>query len=318
MKVSSKALQFSAPLEFKAGDKPAAGEPRPFGGVGYSGGVVTDHWYWEDGVIFDLASTRSAKDEVPILWAHDTNVVVGRATLSIGSNVTVDGVIYDDADGQKVLGKPGHPWQMSVRIRPGRIYSIPRGESLVVNGLTVVGPCAVFFDSVIEEVSICTFGADRNTSAALFGGSAPDEIEIAETHPEHSMKKEEIEALVAQVAQLTADNAALNTEVTAFKQADIDRAAAVRADQIKEIFGADVSPEKAAPYMSMDETMFATVSAAFAELRTAKTAAAPAAPAQQQLPTSLFTSVVTAPAAPAAGSKSPLVADAERRAAARK
>jgi hypothetical protein len=283
------ALRFACPASFAD-----AGGERRFEGVPYSGDAIVGHAYW-DKVIFDLSSTR-ASQSLSALFNHDPTVIVGRTdSVNIGSDIRVAGVIYGDDDGKRITGKPGHPWEMSVYIRPGRVDEVAAGQSVEVNGRTFTGPGHIFRNAVIREVSFCALGADSNTRATVFGHGDSVALEFNEggktTMPENTPNPE-LEQLRAQVATLTAENASLK-----------ERAKAARTSAVKALFtdlGRDYTEEAAKPYVEMDETAFAAVSA---DLRASKKAA----------PSHLFNEQATGNGQQAdAGSM--LVADAKRRA----
>ena len=113
------------------------------------------------------------------------------------------------------------------------------------------------------------------------------------------MSTEKIAALEAQVEQLTAANAALTAEVSAFRAA----AKEVRASAVKSLFadlGIEFSDGAAAPYLEMSDSTFSAVSAHMKSGR-------------KSVPAHLFSEQATQGSAPA-GEKSILIADAERRA----
>jgi hypothetical protein len=286
------ALRFAFPVAING-----EGEgKRRFEGVAYSGDEIVGHAFWEK-VIFDLSSTR-ANPILSALFNHDTDIIVGRTDrVDIGSDVKVSGELYNDADGQRITGKPGHPWEMSVYIRPGRIEEVLAGQSAEVNGRKFTGPGHIFRDSVIREVSFCALGADPNTRAAVFGANDSvniDYIEGAKLMPNPNENTPTVEQLQAQVAALTAENTALK-----------EKAKAARTSAVKALFadlGREFKDEAAKPYIEMDDAAFDAISA---DLRASKKAA----------PSHLFNEEATGSGqAPGQGGKSILVADAERRA----
>jgi len=308
--LSPAALRFASALKFGAGESSfSAGDLRPFSGIAYTGGVVTDHWFWSK-VVFDLSTTRPAAEVLPVLFDHDTRIPLGNGTISVGTDISIDGVIYDDADGQKVLGKPGHPWQMSVYIKPGRIEELQEGSSVVVNGILFEGPGVVFRDNVVKEASIVTFGADPNTSASLAFSASDKDLEIEITAiGAPAMTPEEIAALQAKVAELEAANVKFAADAAAAAAAAAASARATRFAAVKTMFSAtgktDVTEAEAAPYLSMTEEQFAAVSSAMTSFKAS-------------LPEHLFREQATETTAAAPPQKSALLLDAERRAAAAK
>lgn len=188
----------SSPVQFADGGT----GPRRFNGVAYSGGVITGHWYW-DAVIFDLSSTR-APERIPALIEHDRTRRAGFSSLAItGDRIEVaDGVLLDNTHGREVGddSRAGFPWQMSVHIDPARVERVEAGKSTIVNGRTVQGPCSIFRDSLIREVSFVATGADPETSASAFSRSNPQPMET----PTMSATPDPAERIAALETQLAA------------------------------------------------------------------------------------------------------------------
>lgn len=279
----------------------AAGEgQRRFEGLAYSGKEVTDHPFWPK-VIFDLSSTRSP-ERIPVLLNHDGDRIVGHTdSVEIGSEIKVGGALYaDEPDGALVAKRSdaGFPWQMSVHIAPGRVDEVRAGETVKVNGEKFTGPGYVFRQARIREVSFCPVGADQRTHAVALSG-LQEEIDVEIT-------KEQYDAIVAERDALKAEVTALAEKVNAFTAAQAQAAKDARVAAVKQLFadlGREFTDEAAKPYVEMAAEQFAAVEK---DLRSAK----PAAPAH------LFSERATGE--PGAPGKSPLLADAERRAAAAK
>lgn len=117
-------------------------------------------------------TTRSGGQIVPILYSHDWDEQLGH-TLSFGvedSKIVMRGV----ADGATKRAKQwaessltGFPWNASLGFVVQDFLDIPEGETLTVNGRDEVGPLKVATAIEIWEVSVCTFGADKDTSAKV-------------------------------------------------------------------------------------------------------------------------------------------------------
>lgn len=310
-KVPAAALRFTAVVAIDGSEASlSAGTPRPFSGIAYSGGAITDHGYW-DKVVFDL-STTTAPQVTPVLFAHDDTMPIGRTDIvAIGADIKVAGVIYDDADGQKILGKPGHPWEMSVYIKPSRIEELLDGASVIVNGTLFNGPGVIFRDNVIREVSFVSLGADPNTSASLFAAGDTLDIE-SQTIGAPKMTEAEILAMQARVAELeaaniqfAADKVASDLAAAVIAAEAAATAAATRFAAVKVLFGAATDEAAAAPYMSMSDLQFAAVSTAIGAVK-------------KNVPAHLFSEQATQETAGLPAAKSALMLDAERRAAANK
>lgn len=139
--------------------------------VGYSGGVIKDHWYWGD-LAIDLQGVEIPKSKIPILENHDTNRKIGfteRHQISFDGGLRVLGgkVLSTDAGREfSRLSKEGYPYEASLYAKPSSIHRVPEGESIEINGLAVEGPATIWKRCSLREISACVFGWDANTSAS--------------------------------------------------------------------------------------------------------------------------------------------------------
>jgi hypothetical protein len=144
---------------------------RKFKGVGYSGDLITNHWYWSR-VVFDLESTEQGTEKLPMLLEHDPKARAGFGSIDIADNqLNVSGDVFNITEaGREVieLSDAGFDWQMSVYIQPQEITEIQEGSTVFVNGRQFQGPVTVFRKNKIYEVSFCSMGADSQTSAKVF------------------------------------------------------------------------------------------------------------------------------------------------------
>lgn len=253
--------------------------PRRFNGVAYSGGVITGHWYW-DAVIFDLSSTR-APDRTPALIEHDRTRRAGFCALNnTGAAIEVaDGTLLDNTHGREVGddSRAGFPWQMSVHIDPGRIERVEAGKSVTVNGRAVQGPCTIFRDSLIREVSFVATGADPDTSASAFSRHSPQATEIpAMSGTANTNDSERVAALEAKLAGLEQQfTASLKTAIADAVKPIADQFSAMQAertaagvaareasiDALAKDLGRTFSADQRKAYAEMSETQFSTVAA---------------------------------------------------------
>ena len=125
--------------------------------------------------VVDLAgqiTTRSGGQVVPILYSHDWDEQLGHT-----QSFAVDGfkiVMRGVADGATKRAKQwaessttGFPWNASLGFVVLDSLDIPEGETIAVNGREEAGPLKVATSIEIWEVSVCTFGADKDTSARV-------------------------------------------------------------------------------------------------------------------------------------------------------
>ena len=146
---------------------------RKFKGVAYMGGRVDGHWYWgRSGVVFDLDGIEIDKPTA-LLEEHFSSGRVGVVKqVSTTGKIEVEGDFLSNTKAKEIVqdSDDGFPFQMSMYIDPGSIEEVSNGKSVVVNGQTFEGPITVFRQNRIREFTICTTGADRNTSINAFSG----------------------------------------------------------------------------------------------------------------------------------------------------
>lgn len=155
--------------------------------VGYSGGIIANHWYWGN-LIFDLKGFKF-KDKHPILWAHDDWNMDNILGVSTKPKITDEGLVYTDkevtfVDNEKVsqfkeYSRKGVPFQASIRGNPTRIEYIEEGVTVKVNGTEFNGPGHIWRETELMECSVCLFGADNNTSSAVFSEAGGDTVELS-------------------------------------------------------------------------------------------------------------------------------------------
>jgi hypothetical protein len=142
--------------------------------VVYSGGVIKDHWYW-DNLLIDLQGGVFSKNKYPVLEDHRTDKKIGFSgkpiikdgSLQLDSENTVF-VSTEESDEFQTLSKQGFPFQSSVRVNPKRIERISEGAVGSANGISLSGPATIFREWEYIEGSVCVFGWDDQTSAAAF------------------------------------------------------------------------------------------------------------------------------------------------------
>jgi hypothetical protein len=231
---------------------------RKFGGVGYSGDVITDHWYWDD-VVFDL-STTTMSDKVPCLVDHNPDKRAGFTTsnaIDLNTGVSVEGVLLKSEDGARVASDSddGFPWQMSVQIEPGSIEEVGKDVTIVVNNRTFTGPITVFRQNKIVELSFCSLGWDSQTSATAMSRKDLDK-------KDGDMDIKELQAQLDAANKANADLKALSdkavSDLAAFSRA-------TRENEVKTLFaevGKEVKDDaEYKAFVEMDASAFSVVSA---------------------------------------------------------
>lgn len=146
----------------------------------YSGGVIKDHWYWDD-LLLDLDGVKFEK-KFPILENHETE----RKIAFTGAPIIGDGKLEIDPDKTRFvdtevsaefqkLSADGFPYQCSVYASPTIIERLSEGASAKANGVTLKGPGTIFREWELKEASVCVFGWDSKTNATAF---SKEEVEI--------------------------------------------------------------------------------------------------------------------------------------------
>ena len=213
------------------------GKRRTFAGTAYTGGRVDGHWYWgRTGVVFDLEGIEIATP-TPLLEEHFSANRIGVVKqVSTTAGIDVSGHFLKNPKALEIIqdSDDEFPFQMSMFIDPGSIEEVLQGQTVNVNGQSFTGPIAIFRNNRIREFTICSTGADRNTSIKAFSGK-PNTIQQEDTNvteleqAKAAQKQAETERdnALAELKQFkatkrTEDIAALQTELnTAFSAEDM-------------------------------------------------------------------------------------------------
>ena len=155
--------------------KAEEGKKRKFNGTAYAGGRVDGHWYWgRSGVVFDLDGIEIDRPTA-LLEEHFSSSRIGVVReVDTNGKINVSGDFLTNTKAQEIVqdSDDGFPFQMSMMIDPGSIEEVAQGKQVVVNGQTFEGPVTVFRQNRIREFTICSTGADRNTSIKAFSGKS--------------------------------------------------------------------------------------------------------------------------------------------------
>lgn len=265
------------------------GKSRRFGGVAYSGGVITDHGYWGAPIVFDLDSVTFSTP-APLLSGHNHSATVGvvdEVSLSREGGIRVSGNLFSglDEEARAIADKAdaGFPWQMSVGIFPGSIQEVPEGMSVIVNGSEITGPIQIFKNSRIREVSVVALGADSTTAAHVFeqGDSVSIQVEEPMTdqnqqdqNPEEPSTEEQTKTtdVVVEDQDTNDEGSSAQEELAAAKAELAALKTSIRKGKVEALFsalGRDMSDEAAEPYMGLSDLQFDAVSADLMALKPA-------------------------------------------------
>lgn len=229
--------------------KAEEGQKRKFKGTAYAGGRVDGHWYWgRSGVVFDLDGIEIDKPAA-LLEEHFSSSRIGVVrNVDTNGKIDVSGDFLTNEKAQEIVqdSDDGFPFQMSMMIDPGSIEEVSQGKTVIVNGQSFEGPITVFRQNRIREFTICSTGADRNTSIKAFSGKAnpnptKEDTDVTELEKAQQAKEQ---------AERERDDAL--AELKKFKaQKRTDDIAALEAE-LKTQFSAD---DKTA-YTNMDDSIF--------------------------------------------------------------
>lgn len=148
--------------------------------VGYSGGIIKNHWYWGN-IAFDLGGMKFRKSRTPVLAEHFKDVRIGFSTRqNIKDQVITEGPFLDNPDAQNLKADmlKGFPMEASLLVMPSVVEHVKEDASVKVNGLTLKGPGSVFRKSTIMEVSMCVFGADSKTKSSAYADSDNQKVKF--------------------------------------------------------------------------------------------------------------------------------------------
>lgn len=221
--------------------KAEEGQKRKFKGTAYAGGRVDGHWYWgRSGVVFDLDGIEIDKPTA-LLEEHFGSSRIGVVqAVDTNGKIDVSGDFLTNAKAQEIVqdSDDGFPFQMSMMIDPGSVEEVSQGKTVTVNGQLFEGPITIFRQNRIREFTICSTGADRNTSIKAFSGKAnpnptkedTDVTELEQAQAKAKALQDQVDALTEQNKQFAA--AKREAEITALGK---DLGKEFSAEDIKEM-----------------------------------------------------------------------------------
>jgi len=279
--------------------KAEEGQKRKFKGTAYAGGRVDGHWYWgRSGVVFDLDGIEIDKPTA-LLEEHFGSSRIGVVqTVDTNGKIDVSGDFLTNAKAQEIVqdSDDGFPFQMSMMIDPGSIEEVSQGKTVTVNGQSFEGPITIFRQNRIREFTICSTGADRNTSIKAFSGKANPNPTKEDTN-------------VTELEQAQAKAKALQDQVDALTEQNKQFAAAKREAEISALgkdLGKEFSAEDVEEMKKLDDSAFA-FSAKQLRQFSAGSQQPPATPQTQQTPSvnPAFAHLFTHQANPGQGGQAP-------------
>lgn len=154
-------------IQFQA--KAETGEGRRVAGVAYAGGRLNVAGY-PQGVIVDLATLNPQSGRVPLATDHSAEFQsqIGHAEFRVeGGRILFEGEIVPGtpaADRAIALRERGG-FSVSVGIEPGRLETLPHGETREINGMQIEGPAEIAHNARLREISAVGVGADPEAAA---------------------------------------------------------------------------------------------------------------------------------------------------------
>jgi len=146
----------------------------------YSGKPINRHWYWGK-LAIDLEGIKFDRSKYPVLEGHCTTqkiafsrkpLINGGVVLDPGTTVFVSTKASEEF--QK-LAQEGFPYQASIYAIPSVVERVEPDATVEVNGYKLKGPAVVWRECLYQEASICVFGWDKKTEAAVF---SKEEVEL--------------------------------------------------------------------------------------------------------------------------------------------
>lgn len=209
-KVPKRALWFDESNEQVIEFKGAEQEEKKGSIVGYSGQPM-NHWlFGKIAVDVDGISFTKNKKKFPILEEHQRDRKIGfsKKPKTDENQLVIDEfTVLDNAVANEFYNNAtkGYPYQASISIKPSKIEELTEKAEAEVNGYNLKGPALIIRQSEYRETSVCTFGADTNTSSTAFSEDEEYEeldIEVVENytedynHEDYNFKSEQEDELM--------------------------------------------------------------------------------------------------------------------------
>lgn len=187
-KATARLVADSGAVTIQAGVAEGEGKgPATFGGVAYSGGIVSRRTLTglnlDADYVIDLAGMESRRS-VKVNLDHKTSQRVGHLTevsndkkqLSVAGALSAATAYRDEVEGS---ASNGFEWEVSIEASLGKPTKLDRGKTATVNGRTVEGPLYIFANSTLTGLGFVSNGADEG-NAITIAASAAGETEMNE------------------------------------------------------------------------------------------------------------------------------------------
>ena len=107
--------------------------------VAYSGGIIKNHWYWND-LAIDLTGIQFKHSKFPVLEDHMTNrkiAVIGKPVIEDGKLKAHENAKFlstKESEEFQKLSQEGFTYQSSIYAKPSNVERLEDGASEEVNG----------------------------------------------------------------------------------------------------------------------------------------------------------------------------------------
>ena len=155
--------------------------------VAYSGGIIKDHWYW-DNLAIDLDGIQFKQNKFPVLENHDTErkiAVISKPIVEDGKLMAPENAKFLSTEVSKEFQKlsaEGFPYQSSIYAKPSNVERLEDGATAKVNGFTMKGPGSIWRAFEFKEMSVCVFGWDSSTKASAFSREETEDVDYLESN----------------------------------------------------------------------------------------------------------------------------------------
>jgi hypothetical protein len=149
--------------------------------VGYSGGIIKGHWYWNN-LAIDLEGIQFKQARYPVLEDHMTSrkiAVIGKPLIQEGKLMAPENAKFLSTEASEEfqkLSNEGFPYQSSIYAKPSNVERLEEGATAEVNGFTMKGPGTIWRQCEFKEMSVCVFGWDSKTQASAFSKEETEDV----------------------------------------------------------------------------------------------------------------------------------------------
>lgn len=152
---------------------------KDFTGVAYAGGMISQPF---GRTAIDLNGLDIAP-QVPLLYNHVNEPLyrLGVCEVTVvDGQILVSGKIDNSTRQGAQLVKAGQqiPWQLSIGAAGREGFELEEGQTAMVNGNEIAGPCLVFTKAILREISVVAVGADEQTEMQIAAAFSLEEANI--------------------------------------------------------------------------------------------------------------------------------------------